>query len=366
MAVESLAAGGSGVTHLADGMIAFVPRTAPGDRATLTGIKRHKRHATARLGELLEPSPVRVEPPCEHYRRDHCGGCQWQHIAYQAQLASKARIVGDALRRIGSLDVADPVVIASPRQFGYRTSITLTVRREGARVWAGFHSERDPAVVFPLEFCHIARPELMTLWGAARRQLDAAPRGDDVRLRLRLAADGSAVTSYAAEPFGQVNAEVAEFLRERVVDEAHRRTGAQARGRILDLYAGAGDTAIPLAKGHDVIMVEMDARAVRQAEESAREQGITLTCRTGRVEDHLGRLLPAEVVIVNPPRTGLSEQVVVSLSARPPGRLLYVSCDPATLARDLKRMNVTGDRLSLTAFDMFPQTSHVETLAVVG
>jgi tRNA/tmRNA/rRNA uracil-C5-methylase (TrmA/RlmC/RlmD family) len=134
--------------------------------------------------------------------------------------------------------------------------------------------------------------------------------------------------------------------------------------RILDLYAGAGETALPLAAaGHDVVMVELDQRAVVRAETRARHQGVALRCIAGRVEHWVARLLPADVVIVNPPRSGLAEPVARALTPGP-RRLVYVSCDPATLARDLSRVGASPERLTVRAYDMFPQTSHVETVVV--
>jgi 23S rRNA (uracil1939-C5)-methyltransferase len=135
---------------------------------------------------------------------------------------------------------------------------------------------------------------------------------------------------------------------------------------VLDLYAGSGDTAVPLAQqGCEVVMVEQDPRSVRRAEERAKAAGASLRCITGQVENHLEKLLPADVVIVNPPRAGLSEEVTARLSVCPSVRLVYVSCDPATLARDVKRLGIAAtDVVSLKAYDMFPQTSHVETLLV--
>src|SRR5258708_39041604 len=99
VAIESLASGGAGVAHLADGMTVFVPRTAPGDRVRLRDVRRRRRHAEAQLAEVVEPGPARVNPPCAHYVRDNCGGCQWQHLSAEAQVAAKRRISGDALRR---------------------------------------------------------------------------------------------------------------------------------------------------------------------------------------------------------------------------------------------------------------------------
>ena len=409
--IESLTAGGSGLGHLESGMAVFVPRTAPGDRVRLTNVRRHRRHAEAELAELLEAGPGRVEPACAHFTKDRCGGCQWQHVSPQAQAAAKRRLVGDALRRIGHLDLPDPELIASPRGFGYRTTITLTVRRRGDAPIVGFHDGSAPDRVFPLERCEIARPELQALWEAVRGSLGCLPRGEDVRCKLRVSEDGAlhvivdggerawtdgepiaaaakrerldptiwwqptggAARRVAGRPadvanvaFGQVNAEVAELVRTAVVEAVLTDAGPAADRRVLDLYAGSGETAIPIAEsGCEVTLVEQDARAVRRAQERAMAAGVTVRGVAGRVEDHLAGLLPAEVVVVNPPRSGLSVEVAERLFDSPPRRLVYVSCDPATLARDLGRLAVAAGQVrTLRAYDMFPQTSHVETLVV--
>jgi 23S rRNA (uracil1939-C5)-methyltransferase len=427
--ITALASGGNGVGRLADGMAVFVPRTAPGDRVRLRAVVRRRRHAEAQIAEVVEAGDGRTLPPCAHFTADRCGGCQWQHISPAAQAAAKRRILGDALRRIGALDIADPELVASPRVLGYRSTITLTVRWRGAHPVVGFHDGADPDRVFALDSCAIARAELNALWAAIAPAASALPKGDDVRLKLRVGPDGSRhvmvdggegawtagerlaqaaavagipatvwwqppggatrrVAGGAADPaavaFEQVNAEVAALLRAAVVEAALRPAtdggedgqadaahaggpGSRPARRVLDLYAGAGETALPLAqRGCDVALVELDARAVRRAVERAAAAGAALHCIVGRVEDHLAALLPADVVIVNPPRTGLSDRVTARLREGAVTRLIYVSCDPATLARDLKRLGVAASRIvELRAFDMFPQTSHVETLAVV-
>ena len=409
IAITSLAAGGSGVGRLPDGMTVFVPRTAPGDEVLLGELRRKRRFALAVAADVVRAGPGRVAPPCPHFERDRCGGCQWQHLAMTAQHEAKRRIVGDALRRLGRLDVADPDLVPSPRALGYRATITLTVRRTASRTIAGFHDARDPSRVFALDACLIARDEVAAVWRAVRGRLDALPEGDDVRLKLRLDDDGGlhviveggtrawteagplldAVTAAGLEAtiwwrpaggavrrmaglaadsgaaaFAQVNPDVARQLREAVLASA-APPGQTAR--VLDLYAGSGDTALPLAAaGLEVIMVEAEERAVQRAEARARERGVQLRCIAARVEDVLAGLLPADVVIVNPPRTGLAAEVTDVLGGVPPRRLVYVSCDPATLARDLARLAAASFQvMSVRAFDMFPQTSHVETLVVV-
>jgi len=409
--IEALAAGGAGVAHLPDGMIVFVPRTAPGDRVRLHAVRRHRRHALAQVRELVEPGPDRVEPRCVHYTADRCGGCQWQHVAGSAQLSGKRRLVGDALRRIGALAVDDPELVESPRSFGYRATITLTVRWRGRQPVVGFHDGVDPDRVFGLGRCEIARPEVQALWEAVRPAVAALPKGDDVRLRLRVAPDTSlhvvvdggarawtgggrvetalreagltatvwwkpargaarrvagAPADPAAVAFEQVNAEVADQLRDAVLSASEGAAGA----RVLDLYAGAGETALPLAaRGMDVTMVEVDVRAVRRAQARAEAQGLTLRTRAALVEACLPTLLPADIVVANPPRAGLAEAASAALARAaagfPWGRFVYVSCDPATLARDLRRLDVRREQVRLLrCYDMFPQTSHVETLVV--
>jgi len=403
--IERLAAGGDGVGHLADGVTVFVPRAAPGDVVRLTGIVRRRRHAFARVGELVAAGEGRVAPRCAHFRDDGCGGCQWQHLASEAQRAAKARLVGDALRRIGKLAVNDPRLMESPDAFGYRGTITLTVAGRGGGRFAGFHREGG-AEVFPLERCEIAAEPLNALWAALRPALRALPEGDDVRLALRATPEGAlhvmvrggdtawmgapaldaaaraagfAPTVWwqpaggavrrmagpeadaAAAAFEQVNAAVAAALREDVL------ASLPAVGRVLDLYAGAGAVGLALAaRGCDVATVEVDARAVRATKARAAERGLRLRAVAAKVEDVLAGLLPADAVVANPPRTGLEAAASAALAAAPPARLVYVSCDPATLARDLARLGATAARLTaLRAYDMFPQTSHVETLAVL-
>ena len=404
--IESVVAGGDGVGRLADGMAVFVPRTAPGDRVLLSDVRRRRRHAHAAVLRLVEPGPGRVQPRCAHFVRERCGGCQWQHLSAEAQSAGKRRMVGDALRRIGGLSVDDPALAASPRAFGYRATITLTVRWTAEGPVAGFHGLETADPVFALDRCEIARDEINALWVALRPALGALPRGSDVRLKLRVAQDGAlhvvvggglgawtmphpladaaagaglaatvwwepaegAVRRMAgpaadrgAVAFEQVNPEVAASLRAAVLEAV-----PASAGRALDLYAGAGETGLALAsRGWEAVSVEADGRAAARAAEQARRWLSSLRVAAERVEHCLGRLLPADLVIANPPRAGLDATVTELLAAQPPERLIYVSCDPATLARDLKRLGAEPARLGVRCFDMFPQTSHVETLAVL-
>jgi 23S rRNA (uracil1939-C5)-methyltransferase len=393
--IDGIAAGGDGVGR-AEGLVVFVPRSAPGDLARVR-IEASKRFARGCLEEVLEPSPERVTPPCPHYVEDRCGGCQLQHIRYEAQLEAKTRIIADALRRIGKRSATVPDIRRSDREWRYRTKLTLTMRR-GPEGWVtGLRPFDDPAALFQLRDCPITDEGVVETW---REIMDAAAHLPDVaELRgvVRLGGDdrvviirgGSAWQSaeafFAAVPsaaalwwaptgsrarllherrsmpasasFGQVNSIVGEALHAHVV----RVVSAHAPKTIVDAYSGTGDTAVALARaGARVTAIELDREAAAWC---ARRLPRGSRSLAGRVEDLLVRALPAEAVIVNPPRTGLDERVTAALRrAKPrPSSLLYVSCDPATLARDLGRLP-DYSIASLVAFDMFPQTAHVETV----
>src|SRR5207244_8419330 len=159
-----IAAGGDGVGRLPEGRAVFVSRTAPGDRVRVRDVKLRKNFAHATLHEVVTPSGARVTAPCGHYQQDHCGGCQLQHLSYDAQLAAKRAIVGDALRRIGKLDVSDPEIVEAVEEWRYRGNISLAVRRSGGRAdgkIVGLHPYDRPGHVFSLVDCQIADFRLM-------------------------------------------------------------------------------------------------------------------------------------------------------------------------------------------------------------
>jgi len=398
--VRGIAAGGDGVATLADGRTVFIPRAAPGDQLRLRDVRRHARYARADIGELLEPGSGRVMPPCPHYVADRCGGCQVMHLSAAAQRSVKGRIAGDALRRIGGFDVADPEVTPSPAEFGYRTKVTYTMQR--GRM--GFHPVNEPTRVFEVHECLIADPELRRLHAALRAARTSLPQ-DGARVVLRIdrgqaihvivrTVEGDAWTGgrklhgaltasgvaavvwwhpergkprvvagsdapWPATVFEQVHPAMGMLVRAAAIDAAGVVSGTHA----WDLYSGVGDTTVALVqRGATVESVEADSRAVEVAEKAGPSGPRR---RTGLVEDAISSLAPPDLVLTNPPRTGMLPLVTAALARSGARRIVYISCDAATLARDLKRMRGPYALSIVRVFDQFPQTAHLECVAVM-
>lgn len=398
--IESIAAGGDGVGR-SNGLVVFVPRTAPGELVTAR-ISGKGSFARGTLGTVARSSEDRVDPPCPHYTIDRCGGCQIQHLAYPAQLRAKRRIVRDAIERIGKrkIDVAE--LERSESEWRYRTKLTLAMRRLGTGEWiAGLHQYDNPARIFALRDCPITDRRVVGAWREILDNSALFPAVAALRGSVRITGDGpvfvmtggmrwttsaaffDALESLAAvwwdndegarrlvgdrrparslQPpsasFSQVNPEVAANLRKHVITTISRYSPQ----KVVDAYSGAGDTAIPLAEsGYTVTAIELDGDSARWCAQYLPEGSVSVR---GKVEELLPGALPADAVILNPPRSGVDSRVTEALEseAKKPRVIAYVSCNPATLARDLARL--PGYRVeSVVPFDMFPQTAHVETV----
>lgn len=409
--ISSIAAGGAGVGRAPDGRAVFVHRSAPGELVRVRLIDEKPRWARGRLDSVLEASADRRTAPCAFY--DRCGGCTLEHLDYQAQLHAKSGIVADALSRIGGLDVPPPIVVPSPSELRYRNRLSFTlVRLPGGRVVAGFHELHRPDRVLDIdETCLMPEQPVADAWGALRRSwgrtASRLPSGDRLRLTLRATADartallvqggygpgradellprvpsldavwhqpragavpvllaGSAQLSESWQDedlelggavFLQVNRGTAALLDDHVMMLAGDVDGST----IVDAYCGVGLHARRLARrGARVTGVELDAQAVAEAERSTPGAQFVVDS----VENALPGLLPADLLVLNPPRTGVAGAALDAIMAQPPARIIYVSCDAATLARDLKRLAPAFDVRSIRCFDLFPQTAHVETV----
>ena len=398
LTIESIAAGGDGVAR-ADGVVVFVPRTAPGDRA-LVSLNLKKRFARGRLEQVIVPSASRVQALCYHYRVDDCGGCQLQHMNYEAQLAAKRSIIRDSLARIGKRVLENtPDIEASEKEWRYRRKLTLAMRRGADGQWViGLHPFDDPNAIFQLQDCPITDERVMNIWREIMEARRFFPPATELRASVRLVSETDvsvvmeggdrwpaksaffnevpSITALwwkpehkaralvaersraaASASFAQVNVEVGRALHEYVLDRAL----AYRPDTVVDAYAGTGSTAVPLAQeGIRVVAIEADKDAANQCARLLPDGSRAIAAR---VEEAIADVLPADVILINPPRTGIDERVssVLETLASPPHAIIYTSCDPGTLARDLARMPRYRIE-SIRAFDMFPQTAHVETV----
>jgi 23S rRNA (uracil1939-C5)-methyltransferase len=413
--IDSIVAGGDGIARRDDGCVVFVARTAPGELVEVEYTDVRRQWARARVVGVREASESRRDPPCPHYGR--CGGCQLQHLEYDAQRSVKGAVVAESLRRIGGIDAAPPEVVASPRELGYRNRVTLIARRDGALV--GYHDTEDPTRLVDVERCPLAEEPINGVLAALRRawreSKEYFPRGRELRLTLRATVDGDVglaleggrdvgrpeallaavaglgsvwvlnrrgdvVRSAGAKTlderwgpysipvagvgFVQVNRDASSLLDDHVRDLC----GDVAGRRVVDAYCGFGVRALDLARrGAAVVGIERDRHAVKWAARSAGavSEGGSPRFIANDVERALAGELPADVVVLNPPRRGVALDALHALRRRGAGRVVYVSCDPATLARDLKELSPTFGLVSLRAFDLFPQTAHVETVAAL-
>ena len=395
--VDSIAAGGDGVGRL-DGLAVFTPRTAPGELVEVT-VRQRGRMARGRLLRILEPSGARVAPRCRHYDGDRCGGCQLQHLTIEAQLEAKQQIVQDAFTRIAKRPVAKPDIVPSPKAWEYRSRLTLAMRWSGGRWIMGLHRFDDVDQVFDLQECPITDASVVDAWTAIRKASRNLPRVPELRGTVRRAGVDLAFvleggdawpaarefaretpmlsvirwrptygaarvvvdhrsTAAPEDSFDQVNQPVAAAAREELVERALSVAPATA----VDAYAGLGATARLLAEhGVSVTAIESDEAAASFAAGHLPAESRVVA---GRVEDEIAAALPADVVIVNPPRAGVDARVTAALEAQRTRRLLYMSCDAATLARDVSRLPAYRVE-SLRAYDMFPQTAHVEVVCAL-
>ncbi len=380
--ITDIAFGGDGVGRV-EGQVVFVPFTIIGERVEAEIWRREKQLARARLVRVLQPSPHRLTPRCVHFGQ--CAGCQYQHIAYAQQCELKTKQVRDVMERIGKF-IAPPVrpILPSPIEYGYRSKITLHPR-DGKLCYVG--ADGRP---FEVKECHIAAPVIDQAIRGEQKQ--PGGRGD---ILYRTNASGQFFRHDLSD--GSGDAEFVEQLGEGIefrlpinsffqnnvamvpvmLDEVRKRVAAGSVRYLLDGYCGAGFFAIHLAKTLSLARVwgiELDAQAIPWARTNAARAALTnIEFFRGSVEQVLPmvlakqrRLLGEMCVLLDPPRAGCEPKVLDALARSKPKQLVYVSCDPATLARDLKRLCESGFVLNeVQPLDMFPQTAHIECIATM-
>lgn len=425
--VESLAYTGNGVARLASGKTVFISNAAPGDLLNIRIDEERERFANASIVEILKPSSRRIQPACPY--SESCGGCDLQHIAYDEQLIWKRRFVVDALERIGKHKDAEKIVAplahTSPT-WNYRNKIELEPLWSGKRLSLGFHAKHSTHLV-PVERCllfpkgfedlpkrlagalgfalndsasplkrvgiRISRKTgdvELALWtepGGFNRSFVAKVLGDSLKTTslVRVLAKGSIqkrdvrgvevlngkgfweeslagfTFRVSAPSFFQVNTHAAELLIKQVLAD----TIPKGR-RVADLCSGAGTFTLPLAEVADeVIAIEREGSSVRDLRRNLLENGLDADVLGGGIEYLLPELEDLDGAVIDPPRAGLSERARDAITTSSLKRLVYVSCNPTTLARDAKDLSSEGFALlHASPVDLFPQTYHVETVAL--
>ncbi len=363
-----------------DGRVLFIPFGIPDETVEVEVYREHRRYAEAEIVRIIEPSPDRVRPACRYFGT--CGGCQLQHMSYERQLESKRQVVADLIERIGGFRGVEVLpTIPSPRQYGYRNSARYLTNRRGE---LGFTDWRDNRFL-RVDSCAIMAPEI------SRRLPDLqghATPGEQVRVRhsgrpgeeplvwppleapvptgqpeLEIELLGRRFR-VSATSFFQVNAEQAETLVRLAVERLRPLDGQTA----LDAYCGVGTfTRFIAEEARHTIGIELAGPAVEDAR--ANLEGLGVKIIEGAAEQELPKLAGTDVsrVLLDPPRTGCERPALDAILALAPEKVVYVSCEPGTLARDLKYLCSAGSYVlvEVQPVDMFPQTYHVETVATL-
>jgi 23S rRNA (uracil1939-C5)-methyltransferase len=389
--------GGESLGRDPSGRPVFVPYVLPGERVVVEVTEAHPTWARGRPLDLLQSSPGRLAPRCRHFT--HCGGCHYQHMTYEAQLRAKTAILSTQLARLAGL--ADPPVrpiVAAPDPWNYRNHVQFGVDPAGRVTLQAAGAGRS----FRVEECHLPEPAIAGLWPrldlpsglpVERVSLRAGSGGDALiafhgagppAIELEssteasvvwlgedelvvLAGDGSIeisvhsrTFSVSAGSFFQVHTALLAPLVDLVLEALAVRPGEV----VYDLYAGVGLFSAFLADaGATVLAVEESPSACADFERNLADLEASLFAST--VEQALP-ILPSrpDAALVDPPRAGLSQEALVALVDRAPHRLVYVSCDPSTLARDARRLGLAGYALDhITPIDLFPQTFHIESVS---
>jgi tRNA/tmRNA/rRNA uracil-C5-methylase (TrmA/RlmC/RlmD family) len=376
--IERMLPGGVGLAHAA-GRTLFVALAAPGDVVRVRIDQIRGKLAFASIEEIITPSPVRIEPRCPYFGA--CGGCDFQQLSYAAQLDAKVEIIRDCLHRIARIGSLPGISITrSPSQWHYRARATWQYDQSPS---AFGYFERGSHRVCDVADCAVLVPELEPTFQDLRQRARGHSLSEDLN-EIEAVAGDEGVSVAPALPgwptrsvIRRIGAESYELdaaaffqtnnaLLVPLIDEAVKN----ARGETaVDLYCGVGLFTLPLARRFvRVVGVESNAAAAQFARRNLRSaQLANAPITTARVGDWLQAQRQSfglvELLLLDPPRSGVEGGALEGILALRPRRISYVSCDPATLGRDLKALLAGGYALdSIAAFDMFPQTHHVETV----
>lgn len=350
--IERLAYGGDGVGHY-KGKVIFVPWSAPGDEIKVEIVEDQPRYARGRIVKVVIPSEDRVRPRCDVFSR--CGGCQWQHIEYGAQVRFKEVVFRETLEHVGHLkDLPIEPIIQADQPWEYRQRIQLKVDKSGRH---GFYAHGSHDVV-PFTYCHISDPHLnesISCGGLPKDNVEIVWNESQGQVVFRR--PGSSI-------FGQVHRKQNQKLVATVVEYVR----PQPRQAILELYCGSGNFSLSLAPHvRSFLGIDQNAEAIGQAVRAARDAELDgANFVVGSAEWGLKKAIrtqeTVDTLVLDPPREGAKE-ILDLMALASIHRIVYVSCDPASLARDLQFLTQKGYWIvRARPIDMFPQTYHIESV----
>jgi 23S rRNA (uracil1939-C5)-methyltransferase len=373
--IESIAFGGQGVGRVGN-FVVFIPFAAPDDELEVEIVELKKKFARGRILKILKPSSFRDIPLCSYYEK--CGGCCYQHLNYEDQLKIKKKQVQEAFSKIGKIaapPVSDP--IASPQAYQYRGKAQFHAAKEASGWQLGFLDVSGGKIV-DIERCEIMEetindkmrelrktPKLLsaesnlTIWS---EQQDGVLQNQDL---IKRTVKGK---EFIVPRGGFFQANL--YLTDQLVDEVCRLVMPAKLNTVVDAYCGSGLFSIFLSPyARNVVGIETSAKSVQFAQMNAERQGVRNTkfiC--GDVESVLPQEFAAgadiiDLLVLDPPRSGCEAAFLKTIAALRPQRVIYISCNPATQARDIKYLSECGyDLLSLLPLDIFPQTEHIEVI----
>jgi len=372
--IKKIVHGGYGLAF-DSGKTILLPYTAPGDLVEYRIVRKKKNTYFANYTRILEPSPMRVDPPCPLFER--CGGCHFQHISYEDEITIKEQIVKESLERIGKIKTEITETIPSPERFGYRNQAILKASR--GKGIGFFRRESREIVPFPEGRCLLLPERVREL--IADIPDSSLPDNGDVRVRIDyensvyfwglrgikgpeeiIMKAGSFIYPIHPTSFFQVN----RFLVDKMISLI-RSLPLKVRLKLLDLYCGVGFFSFPMSRlVVEGLGIEKDRKAYESAIRGAKENKIiNIVFKNRSVEEEINRLKDYDLMIVDPPRTGMAQGVLNGIIRIRPKELIFISCDPPTLARDAQKLIETGYTLAgVYIIDLFPATYHTETVAL--
>ncbi len=412
--IESLAFGGAGIAKK-DGKVFFVIGGLPKDVLEINIIKDKGSYAEAVIANIIEPSPDRIEPNCPVFKL--CGGCQLQNLTYPAQLREKEHILKETMGRIGGMhDAPLEPIVSSPKEFGFRNKVTLSAWFYKGQWHLGYNQKGSTRKV-PIESCpiseeivdktitkisnvlsslgdpHFPLDKIHISSNGVKSQITLVPvhnrKGDTLKTLHRhlkrhtetenvsIAGIGETEFEFSIlgnkfittpSAFTQVNSSINELMINTVLEWAELNENTT----VLDLYSGIGNFSIPLARASkEVLGIEISKNSVKLANKNAELNSVkNIVFQNASSEDAIAILNDQEekfdLVVLDPPREGAKE-IIDGLVKLDPEKIIYVSCDPATLARDLKKLDVLDYKvIKIRPFDMFPQTFHIESITMLS